>query len=182
MQSNLFAVHSAFVQTRLLQLGCLKKSMCVKATEDCFCRCFFFFLGLTSKRNGILTWVWQYERINENQLNIIFYFQKKSINRQQSGTFSVLSHSMEQREVTRKGQLTFDLQSVIRLIIEGLDSQFIRSDPTHATCLKLNVSSAITRDSWRTSGIKTSPIGATVWNLTLLVTLYVSESNVSVML
>lgn len=49
-----------------------------KATEDCFCRCFFFFFfGLTSKRNGILTCIWQYERINENQLNIIFYFQKR---------------------------------------------------------------------------------------------------------
>lgn len=130
-----------------------------------------FFLGLTSKRNGILTQAWQYLWINENQLNIIFYFQKKSINRRQSGTFSVLSHSIEQREVTRKGQLTFDLRSVIRLIIEGLDSQFIRSDPTHATCLKLNVSSAVTRDSWGTSGTKTRPIGATVWNLTPLVTL-----------
>jgi len=157
------------VQTRLLQLGCLKKKCVCKATEDCFCR--WFFLGLTSKRTGNFTRVWQYRRINENQLNIIFYFQKKSINRRQSETFSVSSHSIEQREVTRKGQLTFDLQSVIRLIIEGLDSQFIRSDPTHATCLKLNVSSAVTRDSWGTSGTKTSPIGATVWNLTPLVTL-----------
>lgn len=75
-----------FCWDEVVTAGLLKKKrvQSPRLLKDCFRRCFFV-PGLTSKRKGILTWVWQHAWINKNQLNIIFYFQNKSRNRRKMG-------------------------------------------------------------------------------------------------